>query len=418
MKSNFRPLIGIVLILTLAAAACNLPSAVAGRPGGNPGATQTAAAVVKILTPQVSTPPTGVPATPAAQPGGGTAAGATPTRPAPASPTPTPAATLTGAPAANCANKAAFVAETIADGAVYAFNAEFTQTWTLRNTGACVWTPDYAVINVGGPAMALVKTVTLGKPVNPNETVEVSVKFKTPAQAGDYQSDWQLRTDKGVLFGIGKDGKASFWVKIKAAEPANTGLDPAKPTWLDTFDNNANAWNLANDNNLKFDLSESLLTIAALADAGDLWRLPGKGVPSLKNFYLEEKVFSGPTCVKKDSYGLIVRAVSDRFGNVDSGYVFTVSCDGNYRFYRMDSGQYFGIQNWAAAASLNSGPRATNVLAVRADGKTLKFYINGMLAGTLEDDTYAQGNFGLVIRSESTPGFQIGVDQVAYWILP
>jgi hypothetical protein len=113
-------------------------------------------------------------------------------------------------------DRAGFDDETIPDGTVIAANTSFTKTWTLKNTGACAWDANYALVFTKGDAMGApaTKQLTSGT-VAPGQTIQVSVDLKAPAKAGTSRAEFKLRNAAGVLFGIGDGGTGPFWVEIK-----------------------------------------------------------------------------------------------------------------------------------------------------------------------------------------------------------
>jgi peptidoglycan hydrolase-like protein with peptidoglycan-binding domain len=132
---------------------------------------------------------------------------------APAS-TQSPAGTATNT-AAPC-NVASFVADvTIPDDTNIGVNKTFTKTWKLKNVGSCTWTSGYRVVfasgdQMGGPDSQQLTNGT----VAPNQTIDVSVDLKAPANAGTYKGNWQLREPGGAVFGL---STGPFWVQIKAS---------------------------------------------------------------------------------------------------------------------------------------------------------------------------------------------------------
>ena len=59
--------------------------------------------------------------------------------------------------------------------------------------------------------------------------MEISVDMVGPAKAGTFQSNWKLRNAGGVLFGIGPNGDAPFWVRIVVVQK-ETRTPTATPT--------------------------------------------------------------------------------------------------------------------------------------------------------------------------------------------
>jgi hypothetical protein len=200
--SKILRLISLILLLSLALSACNLPGKAQEAEG--PGAVLTAAAqTVEANLTQL-------------------AAQITPTAPvlptdttAPVIATATTAVTFptSGAPAPTATqdcDKADFVTDvTIPDDTVLDPGESFTKTWRLKNAGNCSWTPAYAVVFSNGDSLSGPATQALTTNVNPGQTVDISIDLKAPSTPGTYRGDWRLRNAAGVTFGT------NFYVEIK-----------------------------------------------------------------------------------------------------------------------------------------------------------------------------------------------------------
>lgn len=106
----------------------------------------------------------------------------------------------------------------------------FTKIWRLSNEGSCTWSKDYAAVWFSGEKLGEALSVPLGRVVKPGESVEISVDMVGPSNAGTYQSNWKLRNAGGVLFGIGPNGDAPFWVRIVVVQK-----ETSTPTTTPTF---------------------------------------------------------------------------------------------------------------------------------------------------------------------------------------
>jgi len=100
----------------------------------------------------------------------------------------------------------------------------FTKTWRLENIGTCTWTTEYALTWFSGDRLDAPVSVPLTDNVPPDTTVELSVDMVAPTEAGTYQSNWKLSNAAGKLFGIGPNGDAAFWVRIKVIESATATI--------------------------------------------------------------------------------------------------------------------------------------------------------------------------------------------------
>jgi hypothetical protein len=127
---------------------------------------------------------------------------------------PTPTATSTPKPGTS-ACRATFVSDVnYPDGIAVAPNTAFTKTWRIKNTGTCTWTTNFSLVFVSGDKMGGPDSKKLTSTVGPNTTFNISVDLTSPATNGSYKGYWQLKDDKGQLFGIGASGDKPWWVDI------------------------------------------------------------------------------------------------------------------------------------------------------------------------------------------------------------
>ena len=71
---------------------------------------------------------------------------------------------------------------------------------------------------MNGPAS---KQLTSGT-VSPGQTVDISVDLKAPNSNGEYRGDWLIRSDAGIVFGVGTSSDVAFYVEIKVGTPSPT----------------------------------------------------------------------------------------------------------------------------------------------------------------------------------------------------
>lgn len=435
-KKNLYLLLALVGLLA-ASLACNAPGsevAPTADLASIVAQTQTAVAVSQFLT------ATAAPGQPAA-PGQGASPTAVQAQPvasatvgAPQVPAITQPPVVTQAPPAsssplppqqpNCTDAAKYESETIPDGSAFPPGQEFVKTWTLRNAGTCTWNADYALVFVNGEQMNGSSPSPIGQTVPPGNTIQIFLPQTAPANPGEHQGFWKLRSNTGREFGLGADASKAFWVKIVvvpgAAAPAVTpGAPPASagaPTWTESFSPPIFNWYLGSDADTNYDIQKGDMIMTAFKPAGDQWRV---ALPSyVDNFLMQASFRTGPACSGKDGYGLILRAPEQPNNIINSGYVFAFSCAGEYRIYRMDKGNYVGLVNWTTSPFIKSGPNQDNVMSILAKGGKLQLSANGQLVAEISDTTYPGGLFGLVVRSENTQNFQAIVKEINFWNNP
>ena len=60
--------------------------------------------------------------------------------------------------------------------------------------------------------------------VAPGETIDISMDFRAPIFEGDYRGNWQIRNEKGEIFGTTRGvWNRPFWVDIRVKAPAVSG---------------------------------------------------------------------------------------------------------------------------------------------------------------------------------------------------
>ena len=112
----------------------------------------------------------------------------------------------------NCTNSAAFVADvTIPDNSSVLSGATFTKTWRIRNTGSCIWGPDYTLNYYSEERMF----ASYSTPLNvtfPNQTVDLSLQFIAPDTAGAHRGYFVIKNPAGLIMKIDNDSR--LWVVI------------------------------------------------------------------------------------------------------------------------------------------------------------------------------------------------------------
>lgn len=107
----------------------------------------------------------------------------------------------------------------------------FSKTWRLVNSGSCNWNLDYAVVWFSGDELGLNRAQNFNGVVAVGQTIDVTVDMQAPQTPGVYQSNWKLRNNQGMLFGIGPGGTAPFWARVVVVSvltdtPTTTPLPP------------------------------------------------------------------------------------------------------------------------------------------------------------------------------------------------
>jgi hypothetical protein len=194
--ARFR-LMRLLILLLLAASACNLPSRTPGdEEAASTAAAQTLEAEMTQSVPSIPTATFSFPATSTF-----------------VIPTLVPTSTPVLATSTSSCDIAQFVTDvTIPDGTNIPAGQAFTKTWRFKNAGSCSWTPAYSVVFSSGDQMGGPNTQALTGNVNPGQSVDISVNLTAPSSTGEYKGFWKLRNSSGVLFN-------TFYVQINVQAP-------------------------------------------------------------------------------------------------------------------------------------------------------------------------------------------------------
>jgi len=106
---------------------------------------------------------------------------------------------------------------------VFAPGSSFTKIWRLKNNGTCTWKTSYRVVLVSGDMLGGQNLMPLPREVAPGETIDLSMTFKAPLTLGSYRGNWQIRNDKGEIFGATVTANRPFWVAVRVQTPAIAG---------------------------------------------------------------------------------------------------------------------------------------------------------------------------------------------------
>ncbi len=88
---------------------------------------------------------------------------------------------------------------TIPDGAIVKPGEKFRKTWLVRNSGSNSWA-HYSCVFFEGDLLNAPPSVPL-PPASPGGEVNISIPMKAPDAPGVYKGYWNLKNDKGVVFG-------------------------------------------------------------------------------------------------------------------------------------------------------------------------------------------------------------------------
>ncbi len=148
------------------------------------------------------------------------------TLPVESSITPTPETPIPTNPP-DCTNSAAFVVDvTIADNEFINGGSDFTKTWRIRNTGTCVWGPDYTLTYYSGDRLFAPAPVPLSV-TYPGQTADISMKLSAPTTDGKYTGFFVVKNPAGLIMKVDKDSR--LWVMINVSSLVVAATEAAIP---------------------------------------------------------------------------------------------------------------------------------------------------------------------------------------------
>ena len=150
-------------------------------------------------------------------------------------------------------------------------------------------------------------------------------------------------------------------------------------------------WLLSQSETASVALGNSALTLALDQPDGYLYTL--RKSPLLDDLYIE--VTASPSlCRGEDEYGLLLRVSK----SLDF-FRFSLSCDGHVRLDKYVNGKASSPVPRTLSGAFPPGAPTSSRLAVWANGKEMRFYINDEFQFAIKDPTLLQGSLGFFIRS-------------------
>lgn len=112
--------------------------------------------------------------------------------------------------------------ETIPDGTKLESGQTFKKLWTFKNIGTCKWTQAFSLVWQQGEAFGTDGTIPFTEftdvEVFPGDHITIEVNMLAPEKQGAYKGYWMLRSDGGILFALGPNGRSWFWVDVQVQD--------------------------------------------------------------------------------------------------------------------------------------------------------------------------------------------------------
>ncbi len=143
--------------------------------------------------------------------------------------TPSPRAVITATPItpiptnlSDCINSASFIDDvTIPDNSSIQSNTPFTKTWRIKNTGTCIWGPEYVLAPYAGERMYAADITPLSVTF-PGQTLDLSLLLIAPNINGTHKGYFVIKNPAGLIMRIDSDSR--LWVVVDV--PLAVAADP------------------------------------------------------------------------------------------------------------------------------------------------------------------------------------------------
>ncbi|MFN8404543.1 MAG: NBR1-Ig-like domain-containing protein [Anaerolineales bacterium] len=127
---------------------------------------------------------------------------------------------------ANCVNSASFVADvTIPDYSDLPASSTFTKTWRIKNTGTCIWGPDYTVSHYSEEAMGAPTSWSLSV-TYPGETADISLNLIAPSSNGRHRGNFVIKNPEGKIMSVDSDSRLWLIINVTGATASASSSTP------------------------------------------------------------------------------------------------------------------------------------------------------------------------------------------------
>jgi hypothetical protein len=185
----------------------------------------------------------------------------------------------------------------------------------------------------------------------------------------------------------------------------NSGQDDLP--YIETFDS-PGTWSTGEDAYSVGSVTDGVYDFTVLENDISRWAAAGRNF-SDGIYEVEATVVDGPL---DNGFGLLFRA-SPEAGDF---YLFKISADGYVWIGRYaDGAEDTTIINnhWFESFAVQQGRNVTNKLTVRAEAGNMIFFVNGQEVGRVTDNTFSEGDVGLLVQTLSGGGVQVQFDNLS-----
>jgi len=178
----------------------------------------------------------------------------------------------------------------------------------------------------------------------------------------------------------------------------------------DNFSNPQSGWDTYTGADIITTYDDGRYLIAVETPNRDAFGLAGLDLNDMR-ISVEAQASGGP---RDNAFGVLCRHT--RNGDRNSFYFFLISSDGYYSVGKVvnQTERTFlnPAKNFEPLAAIQTGAGAINRLEATCQGNRLSFNVNGVVAGSFEDDTLGHGDAGLIAGTFNEGGVRIHFDNI------
>jgi len=207
------------------------------------------------------------------------------------------------------------------------------------------------------------------------------------------------------------EGEADLPVDTAALAAAQSRADEVRElaaTYEARFSRNDGAWGLGEDAAASIAVTRGSLTIAVQEAQWLAW---ADNPAEVADFQLELDVTLFDAATEGEA-GLVFRMVDD-----NNFYFMAIDNTGRYSLWKKEAGEWLVLSPWARSDLLATEDGAENRIGVLAEGSQLAVLVNGQVAATVADDSFAAGSLALAVGTFATPGVSASFDRLSLWTL-
>lgn len=197
-----------------------------------------------------------------------------------------------------------------------------------------------------------------------------------------------------------KNPVAVSFSNLVARKP-EAGTHPTEPVLTEAFNDNANNWDLFDENGNSAQIENGQL-VMKVKDADSVYRI-------WPQMALSDVDMAFDVVIQEGTQANVSFGAACRYVNNDNYYSFNLDGDGYYTLRKKVNGAAEIIVDWTASTAVQPGVGVTNRIRVVCSGSTLELYANDQLVVSSQDASLTAGGFALQAGRFAVDGAPVSV---------